>query len=286
MAAPTQMSAFDHREFRVIIARVGSRIVARAWDRSRKLVAEVNGTTSADVEAEVKHQLNRLSEDYIGVSGTINLFRKAFPGGFECWYYADRERDYKDGTARIVAEVLDEGHLRGLIDAGEHGEVATLAVRALAACNLCPWQEQHALNAALATGTVAAPFARGLHRLLYEDFDPALEELASLLKPYNAAKWTVLTYWPFFRFPERHMFMQPVVARKCAARMGYELHYESTPNRETYRSLLGLSAFVREGIAALEPKDNIDMQSFIYVIGKEGYVRQAVEDREGREVPD
>jgi hypothetical protein len=127
---------------------------------------------------------------------------------------------------------------------------------------------------------------RGLHRLLYEDFDPALEELASLLQPYNAAKWTVLTYWLFFRFPERHMFMQPVVARKCAARMGYELHYETTPNRETYRSLFGLSAFLREGIAALEPKDNIDMQSFIYVIGKEGYVREAVEDREGRQAPD
>jgi hypothetical protein len=67
--------------------------------------------------------------------------------------------------------------------------------------------------------------------------------------------------------------------------MGYEFHYDSTPNRETYASLLGLSALVREGIAALEPKENINMQSFIYMIGKEGYVRKAVEDREGREAP-
>jgi hypothetical protein len=65
------------------------------------------------------------------------------------------------------------------------------------------------------------------------------------------------------------MFMQPVAARRCAARMGYEFHYDSTPNRETYASLLGLSDLVRERIASLEPKDNIDMQSFIYVIGKE-----------------
>jgi len=122
-----------------------------------------------------------------------------------------------------------------------------------------PGGDQRRGRAALATETVAAPFARGLHRLLYEDFDPALEDLASLLKPYDAGKWTVLSYWPFFRFPERRMFMQPVIARRCAARMGYELHYDSTPNRATYRSLLGLSDFVRERIASLEPKDNIDM---------------------------
>jgi hypothetical protein len=109
-------------------------------------------------------------------------------------------------------------------------------------------------------------------------------KLARLLR--KVAKWTVLTYWPFFRFPKRRMFMQPVAARRCAARMGYELHYDSTPNRETYASLLGFSDFVRKRIAALEPKDNIDMQSFIYVIGKEGYLRDAVEDRESREVPD
>jgi hypothetical protein len=76
------------------------------------------------------------------------------------------------------------------------------------------------------------------------------------------------------------MFLKPTIVQTCAERMGYDLHYEPLPNPETYRSLLGFTEFLRDGIAALEPKDNIDLQTFMYVVGKGGYVQHAVSDRE------
>ncbi len=51
------------------------------------------------------------------------------------------------------------------------------------------------------------------------------------------------------------------------------------PAVESYRSLLEFTDFVRDGIASLEPADNIDVQSFMYVIGAPGYVRETVARR-------
>ena len=48
---------------------------------------------------------------------------------------------------------------------------------------------------------------------------------------------------------------------------------------ESYESLLEFTNFVRDGIASLEPADNIDIQSFMYVIGAPGYVRETVARR-------
>jgi hypothetical protein len=113
-------------------------------------------------------------------------------------------------------------------------EIGAAARRAVAASNLCFRNEQMALGDALESKGTAKPFAEGLRGLLYGGFEAALEDLAHLLKPYNAAKWPILTFWPFFRFPDRHMFLKPTLVQACADRMGYELHYASTPNRDTY----------------------------------------------------
>jgi hypothetical protein len=37
--------------------------------------------------------------------------------------------------------------------------------------------------------------------------------------------------------------------------------------------------YIRNGIRSLEPRDNIDVQTFMYVVGKEGYVAEAAADR-------
>ena len=66
------------------------------------------------------------------------------------------------------------------------------------------------------------------------------------------------------------------MVQNCAERMGYDLHYKSPPSRNAYRSLLDFTEFLRKGIAELEPKDNIDIQTFMYVVSKEGYVREAI----------
>ena len=76
------------------------------------------------------------------------------------------------------------------------------------------------------------------------------------------------------------MLLKPEIARLCAHGMGYEFEDDPVPNAPTCRSYLSLVDHIRHAIAALEPRDNIDIQTFRYVIGKEGYVAAAIAYRE------
>jgi hypothetical protein len=72
------------------------------------------------------------------------------------------------------------------------------------------------------------------------------------------------------------------VTQLFADRVGYDFAYDARPNVETYRDLLGLAAYTEEALRARScvPTDRIDVQSFIWSIGHEGYVQDAVADRE------
>ena len=58
------------------------------------------------------------------------------------------------------------------------------------------------------------------------------------------------------------------------------------PNMTTYRSCLELADTIRKGIESLKPRDNIDIQTFMYVVGKEGYVAEVTKRREDWEKPE
>ncbi|MCA1612103.1 MAG: hypothetical protein LC780_14890, partial [Acidobacteria bacterium] len=67
------------------------------------------------------------------------------------------------------------------------------------------------------------------------------------------------------------IFLKPNVTRIAAQRYGVEFAYRSTPNRETYESLLGFAARVRRDLKDLRPRDMIDLQSFLWVQGSDEY---------------
>jgi hypothetical protein len=66
------------------------------------------------------------------------------------------------------------------------------------------------------------------------------------------------------------MFLKPTVTADFADRVGHEFHhrYNPEPNPDTYTSLLDLVATTRKAILSLEPRDNLDIQSFIWVVGE------------------
>jgi hypothetical protein len=67
------------------------------------------------------------------------------------------------------------------------------------------------------------------------------------------------------------MFLKPNVTRVAAREYGFDFAYQSKPNWETYASLLAFAERVRADNADLEPRDMIDLQSFIWVQGSEEY---------------
>ena len=94
-------------------------------------------------------------------------------------------------------------------------------------------------------------------------------DMAELAKPFDAAKWPVLTYLPFLWRPDRHMFLKPEVTKGFAERVGHPfVHaYGASPEIGVYESLLDLVARTETEIAAFDPVDRIDVQSFIWVVG-------------------
>ena len=122
----------------------------------------------------------------------------------------------------------------------------------------------------LLRGASADSFIRAAARFALGESASALAEMAHLAKPHECAKWTVVTYLPFLWRPDLHMFLKPEVTKDFAERIGHEfVHaYATTLDMAVYDSLLDLARRTEDEIADLHPRDRIDVQSFIWVVGK------------------
>jgi hypothetical protein len=83
--------------------------------------------------------------------------------------------------------------------------------------------------------------------------------------------WPVATVFPFIAMPKKHVFLKPNVTRKAAGEYGFEFRCNSTPSSGTYDSLLDFAEVLRRDIEDLHPKDTIDIQSFLWVLGSDEY---------------
>jgi hypothetical protein len=61
------------------------------------------------------------------------------------------------------------------------------------------------------------------------------------------------------------------VTKIAAKKYDYPFFYQSKPNWDTYRSLLDFAAQIKNDSSRYNPKDYIDLQSFIWVMGSEEY---------------
>ena len=94
--------------------------------------------------------------------------------------------------------------------------------------------------------------------------------MAAAVQPHGRISWPILTYLPFLWDYQKHMFLKPAVTSDFADRVGHDFHhvYSAEPSARTYLSLLDLVDRTRRAINELKPRDNIDIQSFIWVVGE------------------
>jgi hypothetical protein len=266
MSVATRLLEYKFREFDVIVARKGDEIIAIGRDsKTSKQVAHISTSTVEDADAQIKHKLTGLSADFFGVEGAVALFGKVFSNGFLSPIYIETERNYKDKTVAAVAERLAEKRLNVLIEKGDFEAVCSAAKGTLN--NLVFPNERMAFSDAVKTEGVAEAFTRSLRDMLYGNFNIGFENMVAVLEPYSAAKWTLITFWSFFRHPDKHMFVKPSIYQNCAKRMGFDAMYEPKPNLKTYTQCLSFVDFLRPNMTKLRPKDNIDLQSFMFIVG-------------------
>lgn len=116
---------------------------------------------------------------------------------------------------------------------------------------------------------MADDLVRAAARFALGEGKPALLEMERALKPHESAKWTVATYLPFLWRPEEHMFLKPEVTKDFAARVGHRFasDYDLRFDWAVYESLLDLVSKTAIELTDFKPRDRIDVQSFIWVVG-------------------
>jgi hypothetical protein len=205
-------------------------------------------------------------------------FLRFFPKGFRDDTYMDWERDYKVQAHERWTELLSPAVYRGLLKNGEYREAARRAVSVESRTNLLFSFEKMALRDAVRPPAGARAFAEGLYAFLHgggEDrhaFEAWCSVLAELpRRQTRVLTWPLATVFGFLAQPERHIFLKPNVTRIAAREYEYDFTYVSKPGWDTYACLREFADRIRRDQRDLQPRDMIDLQSFIWVQGSDEY---------------
>jgi len=202
-------------------------------------------------------------------------FLKYFPEGFADQSYLAWERDYKAAAHRRWRQELGRAAFG---EGRDSHEVARLAVAVESRTNLLFSFEKMALRDAVRATHGARAFVDALAALLHgrgafpARFDRWCAALAGLpRRQTRVLTWPVATVFPFLAQPDRHFFLKPRVTQRAFAAYGLQFDYASKPNARTYEHLCALAQQVREDLEDLGPRDLIDVQSFLWVMGSDEY---------------
>jgi hypothetical protein len=208
----------------------------------------------------------------------IKKFLYYFPGGYEGEKYIAWEREYKWNAHIAWNENLYKKEFQALLDAKEYDEIARRAIWLESRTNLLFSFEKMAIRDAVKMGNGAEVFSKGLFEYVYgkkpieKRFEAFTETLRQLpRKQTRVLTWPLQTVFGFIANPKEHIFLKPMVTKRAAEKYGFDFKYKSQPNWETYKSLLDFAKQVEVDTKSLKPKDMIDLQSFIWVMGSEEY---------------
>lgn len=198
------------------------------------------------------------------------LFLRLFPGGFYDPKYLEEERNYKLEAGEKLRETLGAAEFESLLRDNAFAEISKRALSIMSATNLVFPNEKMSFKDGLADEGRSQLFAKQLGVLLYGsgEYQPRFEQFIDALEQMGANKWPIATYFPFIAFPGEHMFLKPEVTKRAAEACNFELNYRVELNWWTYHSLLLFTTTLRELISDLKPRDNVDVQSFIFCIGE------------------
>lgn len=207
-------------------------------------------------------------------------FLRLFPAGFRDEQYLHWERNYKWRAHTEWEPELNCAAYRSLLRKGQYGDIAAYAVRIESRTNLLFSFEKIALRDAVKSLKGARAFAQGLYAFLYEPgtlerkFENWCQVVAGLpRKQTRVSTWPVVTVFGFIAQPQIHIFLKPNAMRAAARLYGGAFTYQPRPSWESYRSFLRLARAVRRDLQDLRPRDMVDLQSFLWVIGCDEYAR-------------
>jgi hypothetical protein len=205
-------------------------------------------------------------------------FLRHFPKGFQDETYIDWERDYKWQAHARWEGSLGEDTFRALLHEKAYAAITARAIAIESRTNLLFSFEKMALRDAVKSPDGARAFAIGLFEWLHGSgdkitrFDAWCAVIEALpRRQTRVLTWPVTTVFGFLAQPRQHFYLKPNVTRRAFETYGLRFEYRSRPNGQTYGQLLSLTRKVRRDLTALRPRDQIDIQSFLWVQGSDEY---------------
>ncbi|WP_037429574.1 hypothetical protein [Sinorhizobium fredii] len=237
--------------------RSGDQVVGMA---DGKLICQGRGED--EVWAQLYADVLKSRPNYFGYDGARNRFLHFFRDGFASSKYASHEREYKLASKRKLDAIATPNEAASASGLGEK-------IWSVFQSNmLSPFEKMRVRDVLM--GPKSDAFIQSVARFTLDGGQRALRDMEHVLRPIEAAKWTVVTFLPFLWRPEQHMYLKPEVTKLYAERVGHPYAEKYSPDLDiaVYESLLDLSRLTEMELVDLKPRDRIDIQSFIWVIGK------------------
>jgi hypothetical protein len=210
----------------------------------------------------LRNEAGRLHPDYFGFEGAIQRFLQFFENGFRDSAYVAMERGYKLAAQQKLLSALP-------LDAASLATPEQAAqVRKAFYTNVLSQFELARMHAVL-TGPTGPAFVRGAAKFATGAYGAGIAAMIEAIRPHGRASWPMITYLPNLWLPAEHMFLKPEKTKDFARRTGHRfaIDYEASLEPAVYLSLLDLVDETERQIRHLEPRDRIDVQSFIWVVG-------------------
>ena len=206
---------------------------------------------------------------YQSLKTSKEMFLRDYPDGFYDQAYLNGERNVKVAAHELALSLIGPGQLEALLGQKDYEEIGKRALRLVNATNLIVPSEKLALKNGLKNSENIKLFSENLYQLLYgkEGVEERFISFARTLEAIKAAKWTTLSYFLFIVFPDKYIFLKPIVTELAAEISAFEINYRSDLNWRTYKSVLNFSEYFRSELKDLKPRDMIDIQSFMWSIG-------------------
>ena len=197
------------------------------------------------------------------------IFLKDYPDGFYDPAYLKGERNHKVAAHELALSLIGPEQLKALLSQKDYEEISKRALKVVTATSLISPNEKLALKNGLKDPESRELFSENLYQLLYgkEDVKERFIAFARTLEAIKAAKWTTLSYFLFIVFPEKYIFIKPIVTEPAAEISAFEINYRPDLNWRTYKSVLDFSEYFWSELKDLKPRDMIDIQSFMWRIG-------------------
>jgi len=243
-------------------------------DEGGKRIVHIQGDVSEDADQvwmRLHDEVAKRSVSYFGYEGAKSRFLKYFPGGFASDAYIGTGG--KTGTGERAYKIAAKAKLEAVVTPGAAATgsgFGEAVIQAFVDTNMLEPKFELPKVGQVIRGPNGDAFIRGAARFTLGDIAGGLAEMEAAARMHDAAKWTLVTYLPYLWRPETHVFLKPQVTKDYAQRVGHRFAdvYHAALRPEVYASLLDLYAQTGAAIAALGPRDNIDLQSFVWVVGK------------------